>query len=766
MSSTNDKSAKLTAAPEYVPTAECDAIRGLLDYYVRVHEEGDNSMWSLSIHCLAKFYKYRGLSFEDLIFRLRGFHPMVVNPESQEADLETVAEWLRSVWDSAPEQMPCLDLRHLLDENGDPFCKCGCIQARGKMYDFARKEPTESKLVKLKSREKRLSQFVRISDRGSGKYLVNAEPGVGKTVGILKELARTEQKVLYLAPRHELLEQIKKKYLENGGKSKDIYVYKGIKQSSCPNSVHVAGLMERGVPYRRFCIRYCSHLNSGKGEHKNWDNCVYRNQRTEAAGRRILLMATPVLVNQNLIHTDEFDNRNRSIIVVDEDHLQHTSTEIQIKKEDLISNIRFIKIIMEERYWDSNTKETLQPLLETANRLFNFLNDKNKPALLLSFDCNKEAADRINLDRLGKHIYESARKHRRFINFLYDLKYLYSEGGIVYRRTIIHGLSVLCFYRRMTYPENKTYYFLDGAPDVSLYEQLFPDIKVLKRESNALELFKGAKIIQYIENSFSSSSLTRASNSKMAELKEIITAILSSKLYDRLKVGIIAKQAVEEDLKEFIKNTFPGRKPEPVIKHFGDITGVDDFKEYPVGIVVGMHSLYFTDYAREAERLFGEYTTAEHRYRWTEIFSNEEYTYKVINPFFTDPKVYSMFKQFCIGAAIQAIGRWRPYRSHGRTFCHIFLLNNYSTGLPVSPMQKNELFEFLNATSKSKPNDADRIRKAAWNIMRKNGRVKNEDIRDELSFSKDRKSKVSKVLSPMAKRMGWRQDEDYYYYEQ
>jgi len=81
-------------------------------------------------------------------------------------------------------------------------------------------------------------------------------------------------------------------------------------------------------------------------------------------------------------------------------------------------------------------------------------------------------------------------------------------------------------------------------------------------------------------------------------------------------------------------------------------------------------------------------------------------------------------------------------------------------------MLKYELFEFLNATSKDKPSDADRIRKAAWKIMRKNGQVKNKDIRDELSFSKDKKSKVSKVLSSMAKRMGWRQDVDYYYYEQ
>jgi len=198
--------------------------------------------------------------------------------------------------------------------------------------------------------------------------------------------------------------------------------------------------------------------------------------------------------------------------------------------------------------------------------------------------------------------------------------------------------------------------------------------------------------------------------------------------------------------------------------HFGGDNS--ETGHYPVGIIVGMHSLYFTDYAREAERLFGHYTTAQHCYRLVEIFSEVDYTYKVKNPIFKDSRVYSIFKQFCIGAAIQAVGRWRPYRPHKRKFCHIFLLNNYNTGLPVSPMLKYELFEFLNATSKDKPSDADRIRKAAWKIMRKNGQVKNKDIRDELSFSKDKKSKVSKVLSSMAKRMGWRQDVDYYYYEQ
>lgn len=114
--------------------------------------------------------------------------------------------------------MPCLELRNLFDENGDPFCKGVCIQVGGKMYEFSRKDSEKPELVKLESRVKQLAEFVKISNGTSGMYLVNAEPGVGKTVAILKELAKIKQKVLYLAPRQELLDEIKDKYLANGGK--------------------------------------------------------------------------------------------------------------------------------------------------------------------------------------------------------------------------------------------------------------------------------------------------------------------------------------------------------------------------------------------------------------------------------------------------------------------------------------------------------------------------------------------------------------------
>ena len=228
---------------------------------------------------------------------------------------------------------------------------------------------------------------------------------------------------------------------------------------------------------------------------------------------------------------------------------------------------------------------------------------------------------------------------------------------------------------------------------------------------------------------------------------------------------MVVKKEVEKTITKFVREAFPKREQEVAIKHFGDITGVDDFKEYPVGIIVGMHSLYFTDYAREAERLFGQYTTAEHWYRWDDIFSEVDYTYKVKNPVFRDSRVYSIFKQFCIGATIQAVGRWRPYRPHGRKFCDIFLLNNYNTGLPVHPMRKDELFKFLEVPSGKRPKikTSDKIAEAATAIMECNGRVKNADIREATGFDK---VKVSKHLRRYAQKMNWIQDSDYYYYEQ
>jgi hypothetical protein len=742
----------------------CDAIDNLLDHRCEVHEDGDDSIWSIGTHCLSRLVKYQGYSFEDLLHVIERFHSANASPQVKKTKSSALKKWVKRIWDESPSHVPCLELRDLIDENGDPFCEGVCIKVGGKMYQFARRESERPNLVKLKSREKELKEFVKISNGMSGMHLVNVEPGVGKTVAILKQLARTKHKVLYLAPRQELLEEIKDKYLTNRGKSEDIFIYKGIISSTCIHKEHIAELMERGVPYRHFCKSKCEYLNKGQKEREKWENCDYRNQRPIAASKKILLMATPALINQKLIDSEELDNNNRSIVVFDEDHLQQTSVETQISKEALVTNIKFMRKVIDQYYYNKDINRTLDPLIKTANKLLTFLSDDKKPAPSLILHPSGENKDEINLRRVGISIYENAYRHKRFHSFLYDIRHLCLHGGTAYRRTGSNGQPVLCLYRKLDYPRDRTYYFLDGAAEVSLYEQLFPGIRVLKKDDQILKPFSDAKIIQYVENSFSKSSLTRTTTSKMGEVQDIIRAILNSKRYASHKVGIIVKKEVEKPIAKFISEAFPKRKPKPVIKHFGDITGVDDFKEYPVGIIVGMHSLYFTDYARESVRLFGQYTTAEHWYRWDDIFSEVDYTYRVKNPVFRDSRVYSIFKQFCIGATIQAVGRWRPYRRHRRKFCDIFLLNNYNTGLPVHPMRKDELFKFLEVPSGKRPKikTSDKIAEAATAIMECNGRVKNSDIREATGFDK---VKVSKHLRRYAQKMKWIQDRDYYYYE-
>ena len=735
----------------------CKAIKRLYDHTTEVHEIGDNSLWSLGLHCSVKYYLHRRSSFEKALYGLERFHKHNVNPQSEVNDWNKARAWVKKIWNESSGQMPCLDLRDLFDENGDRFCKCDCIQPEKRMYRLSRKDEKDLKSVELATREKQLSDFVKLDRNGPGKYLVNAEPGVGKTIAVLKELAKTDQKVLYLAPRHNLLDEIAEKFLLYGGKSEDMHIYEGIETSNCAHKKRVSSLMKRGVPYTQFCHSKCKYLTQGSHGHKIWEDCIYRDQKTHAALKRILLMATPTLINQKLFDNEELDNKNRSIVVIDEDHLQEMSKEVKLSKEDLSTNIKFLT------GRDSNS---LLPLRELALKLYNFLTDTQRPAFSLTLRPNKKDSLRFNVDNIGKDIYRHANKYRRFKGLLYDLDYLHTKGGTIYRRLDENRKPYLRFYKRVEYPEDRSYYFLDGAADISLYKKLFPGIKTLKKNKDILEMSSEVKIIQYIEESFSLSSLT--SGNKMDELLGIVRAILTAKSYEGQRIGIITKKAVKESIEKLVKSSFSDKDPPPVVKHFGDITGVDDFKDYEVGIIVGMQTLYFTDYAREAERLVRNYSTGRCYYDWVKIQSTEKYTYEVLNPRFEDPFVQSMFKHFCLGATVQAIGRWRPYRKEEREFCDIFLLNNYATGLPVHPMDKDELFEFLKTPleDRPEPKDRDLIEKLAWQIMKEKGCVKNEYIRDVLNYCQDKTSKVSKVLSPLAKRMEWRRDNHNVYHEQ
>ena len=112
---------------------------------------------------------------------------------------------------------------------------------------------------------------------------------------------------------------------------------------------------------------------------------------------------------------------------------------------------------------------------------------------------------------------------------------------------------------------------------------------------------------------------------------------------------------------------------------------------------------------------------------------------------------------------IQAIGRWRPYRDHGRKFCDIFLLNNYDTELAVRPVSKTQLYQFLELPFENVGPSAHVVAVTAHDIMQSKGKVKNSDIRDRIEFKQDA---VGRDLGRFAKRVGWVRDEKDYYHEE
>ena len=733
----------------------CEAVRALYAHEPNAGSEPDRTFWSLGLHCLSRYFKYRKIPYERSFKFLRSFTEKNLQGNHFTLGVYKPNETIKEIWDQSSAQMPCAILNELHSSNGRSFCENLCNQARSPMYALVPKASRKAEFVSLSSRRKQLHDVLAKDSEGSNYKLINAEFGVGKTTALLRKIAKRNNKVLYLAPRHNLLKEIKRKYLKEGGSSDEIIIYKGIDHSDCRYRSKVKDLMRRGIPYNIFCKEVCDK----NSRHNYYRRCIYRRQSAIARTKRVLLMATPSLRTEQIFERDDFDNLNRTIVVIDEDHLEHKSVQRKMTLRDLGDNFILLDSLVKEKEIVS-----LTPLVDVAAKLFEYC--KGKTAVDLAPDMYLEPGNKTiddsNYATLSSAVYKYAQTKPNFTSLINDLMGIYRRGGTVHRKTAKNGKPFLIYHKDLYYPDNKTYYLLDGSADVSLYKRLFNEVEpLLATDSKKLEMFDRSEIIQYVEHSFSITSLKKEERS--ARLEEILRVILSAKRYQKHPVGIIAKKDLKENLYNFIEEEFSDRLERIKIKHFGDISGVDVFKKYPVGIVIGMNNLSFTDYARQVQRLFGKCLTAEHDYGWTELLSTQDYTYKVMNPVFADPLVQAMFRQFCIGSTIQAIGRWRPYEKHDRDFCHIFLLNNYDTGLAVRPVSKAQLYQFLDLPNRTQENKGKQVEIIATEIMRSEGRVKNSDVRERTGYNK---STVSNSLRKFAQRVGWIQRENHYYYEQ
>ena len=736
-------------------TPRCDAIKDLYLFKTSLLSKHGKMLKSMGLHCLVRYFKYHKITYTKAHPYLLEFSRRHIGKAIDEANLGHLDEQIKMIWDDSPSQMPCVALNDLRASDGKPFCKNHCSAVRRPMYEALWHKTKPLKYVGWIWREDELDKFV-AAKWTNGKYnLANAETGIGKTTAVLREIKKRDDMVLYLAPRQNLLREIKQKYVDLGGSEDDVMIYEGIDYSECKYQADIKDLMSRGLPYMKFCLRHCHYPSE---DHSDFKNCMYHGQKKEAAFKKLLLMATPVLIDEGLFNRREFGNHKRPFVVIDEEHLEQRSRKIDIKIEDIENNYELLWGLV-----NTHQMSNLQPLVDLAAKLHNFLHEEHEfhvaPDLKLA--SNSKSIVQINKvkGKISNAIYEYSKIRPEFHSIFYDLLYLYEKGGTVYRRYNGKRTPHISYYQTLSYPKNKTYYFLDGAADISLYRHLFDkdkiDLLVEHEEIEPLQMFKGVEIIQYVEHSFSISSLKSKRRNKLSEAKEIIGAILKSEKYRNERVGIILKEKVEKELEEFIDEEFSDRDPRPLIKHFGDITGIDVFKDFKVGIITGMQNLSFADYAREVERLFGSYLTAEHEYKWTELLSTQDYTYKVKNPVFKDKRLQARFRQFCIGNAIQAVGRWRPYRPHGRDFCHIFLLNNYNTELPVRPVSKAQLLHFLGLPYTDAGSKNHVIQIMAHEIVTRKGCVRPKDIIDETEFNK---GTVSNSLKEFANEMKWKKD--------
>jgi hypothetical protein len=735
-------------------TPGCDALKNL---YTHEPKALNKDRWSsLGLHSLVRYFKYHEVPYKKAAPYLLTFSRKHFNKNSLNNKTRQLRERVKHLWNDSPSQMPCLILKDLRGQGNRRLCKnlCGRLTGSTSKILYAKtKRPT---FTNLASREEQLKDLIVNGSRQAKYYLVNAEPGLGKTTALLRKIAQSNCRVLFLAPRHNLLAEIKEKYIHEGGKEDDLVIYKGIKHCRCGHRGALEELMKRGIPYVPFCLSRCSYGEEGQD---SLNQCEYHRQKLDVPRKRVLLMATSVLHNEGVFDRKQFGNHKRSVVVIDEEHFEHKTVTISMTFNNVDDNYELLwRLVHEQKL------ENLQPLLGLAQELQRFLNASGGTAVSPELRLHGTGEEIRGIDgrKITNAIYKYGSAKEDFSCLFYDLLHLHKYGGVVFATLDRRAVSCLMFYRPLEYPDGKTYYFLDGAANVDLYRRLFPGIEPMidGETPQQLAMFDGAKVIQYVKKSFSITSLKNSHRTNLKELREVVGAILASPRYRGEKVGIITKQKVQKDLETYINREFGDRKPAPVIRHFGDFTGLDIFKEFQVGIITGMHNLSFGDYARQTEQLFESYRTGEHGWEWVELLSTQNYTYKVKNPVYKDPAVQARFKQFCTGATIQAIGRWRPYRTHGRRFCHIFLLNNYDTGLPVRPVSKAQLFEFLGVRGEDVESSAEKVARAANRIMAARGKVSAGDVCKETGL---RGPNVSKQLRTHAIDMEWLKDHRYYY---
>jgi len=498
------------------------------------------------------------------------------------------------------------------------------------------------------------------NNRSSGPhtYLLRYPSGVGKTRMVAGYIRNSGLRTIWLDARHDYARETINNYLQGINVIELASRYRMLEDDTlhCIRSDQIRRISsEDPTNIGRVCDR-CSI---------RYTDCEYYNARHEVYSNDTRII---VGMHAHLQVTDLRDYR-ADIIVFDEDCSRHYREEHKFSRNDISRSIKVLSGIEDS----ATLVKYLQHLLSIEEEVF---------TISPLGDISDEFMDQYN--NVIRGIY----------NYINVVRILQDING----HTIVRRGETFTYVDTMQLPQLPGYTYVRTAPlpDIDtiildacgsreFYERLLGREVIVYGGDCHIE--QAAHITQFIEGAYPKRSFIYKCRvmSTYHRVRSLIDAIIQRHAGQRIL--IIAHSNVKEKLKE--KLIDDGIDVD--MEHYYNTSGVDQYRDHDVLIVVGIPMIGYRDIVYNTSRQFDlNWTDARIQELANEISSNTyvrldysdgSYGYEVAIYSSPDPRIQLFYEHTVLAELAQAIGRIRPYEplTDGRNK-HVYIITNQPSG--------------------------------------------------------------------------------------
>lgn len=542
--------------------------------------------------------------------------------------------------------------------------------------------------------------------------LVTAPPGVGKTYAVLSALATQGTRAVYVAPTHDLGEQVQRD-LEAMGVTTHRWRGGPSEEDECIKQDDVAFF--RGLGYViRFgpCLK-CSKRNA----------CTYRKLFTSKANQsaQVLIVTSWHLRRGDLWGLKAFEDR--PLVVLDEDALSAIAAPVELTVDRLR---RFVDHLPELRSvfdFINAIGDEAEPIdgVEAVLSLIDVLGRVAEQALRACATATrgrwKMAADVID-DSLTEHerallvnrdafdgiitnAYDLARHRVAIPNLISDLRELAVMDGPVHL-----SLSACRWTRRSSIPRDRQIVMLDATAEPSVVEG------VLRRPVDVVNtppIEHRGTIYQVMDKVGTRAGTRRELESADSWTVRLITQV--AKRHARDALVCVTFKDDEQKITELLDSVHGNFS----VIHYGALRGINAFEQYGAGLILGRPMPNEAQLQLMAVGAFGREALDEDlrppellwRHHTHDIGPD---TWTVRCQRYDDPRGRwaAVWRHVVTGELTQAIGRLRPLTNDAT----IYVATNEPLPYPaldVTPVYAAELFPAMGASNR-RSDFQDRVR--------------------------------------------------------